>query len=211
MGTIVPTLGNSLEFNASGIGSALFSGVQQRVLGLLFGQPERSFQGAELIRLARGGTGAAHRQLLRLERAGLVRVTRIGNQKHYQANVDSPVFSELRGLIQKTVGLLEPLRMSLAPVSGQILAAFVFGSVARASESATSDIDLLVISDSLGYTDVIEHIRPAEETLAREISVILMMPADWATRSAAEGSFADRVQKSRKLFVVGTERDLEPA
>src|SRR6185503_3535612 len=98
----------------SAVASALFTPVQQRVLGLLFGQPDRTFQSAELIRLAKGGTGAAHRQLARLEAAGLLTVTRTGNQKHYQARHDSPVFPELHGLVVKTVGLTEPLRAALA-------------------------------------------------------------------------------------------------
>jgi hypothetical protein len=91
----------------TGIADALFTGVQQRVLGLLFGQPDRRFQSAELIRLASGGTGAVHRQLARLAGAGLVTVTRTGNQKHYQARRNSPVFAELHGLVVKTVAVVE--------------------------------------------------------------------------------------------------------
>lgn len=98
-----------------GLADALFTRVQQRVLGLLFGQPERRFQSAELIRLADSGTGAAHRQLARLADAGLVTVTRTGNQKHYQAREDSPVFAELHGLVVKTVGLVGPIRRALGP------------------------------------------------------------------------------------------------
>src|SRR5712671_3945354 len=93
----------------SGLAGALFTPVQQRVLGLLFGQPERRFQSAELIRLAGSGTGAVHRQLQRLEKSGLVTVSREGNQKYYAARMDAPVFQELRGLIVKTVGIIEPL------------------------------------------------------------------------------------------------------
>ena len=87
----------------NGLADALFSPVQQRVLGLLFGQPERRFQSAEVIRLARSGTGAAHRVLIRLAAAGFVTVTRTGNQKHYQANWESPVFTELHSLVVKVV------------------------------------------------------------------------------------------------------------
>ena len=111
---IVPEMGTKRQRpRRTSLADALFTPVQQRVLGLLFGQPERSFQSAEIIRLAGSGTGAAHRQLQRLERAGLVTVSRSGNQKHYQARSDTPVFSELRGLIVKTVGIVEPLRRAL--------------------------------------------------------------------------------------------------
>lgn len=111
MGMIVPKMGTKRTKTApGGLAGALFTPVQQRVLGLLFGQPERSFGSGELIRQAGSGTGAAHRQLLRLEKVGLVRVTRVGNQKHYQANPDSPIYPELHGLVVKTVGLAEPRR-----------------------------------------------------------------------------------------------------
>src|ERR1700730_3069803 len=119
---IVPVMGTkaSKKANASGaatvttgLADVLFTPVQQRVLGLLFGQPERRFQSAELIRLAGSGTGAVHRQLQRLAKAGLVGVTRDGNQKYYEAKKESSVFPELHGLIIKTVGVVEPLRDAL--------------------------------------------------------------------------------------------------
>jgi hypothetical protein len=119
----------------SAVATALFTPVQQRVLGLLFGQPERRFQSAELIRLAGSGTGAVHRQLQRLAATGLVRVTRDGNQKYYQAQRESPVFTELHGLIVKTVGVVEPLRAALAPLASRIHLAFVFGSVAQSTRA----------------------------------------------------------------------------
>src|SRR4026209_1621377 len=97
----------------SGLADVLFTPVQQRVLGLLFAQPDRRFQSGELIRLAGSGTGAAHRLLTRLAHSGLVTVTQLGNQKHYQANRDSAVFAELHGLIVKTSGLVVPLRTAL--------------------------------------------------------------------------------------------------
>src|SRR5258706_2174301 len=149
----------------SAIAGALFTQVQQRVLGLLFGQPERRFQSAELIRLAGSGTGAVHRQLQRLEKAGLVNVSREGNQKYYAARTDAPVFPELRGLIVKTVGILEPLRVALTPVAHEIDLAFVFGSVAKGSEHAGSDIDLLVVTDTLAYSDIYSALAAAERML----------------------------------------------
>jgi len=131
-GMILPNMGTISGHVSSGLAGALFSPVQQKVLGLLFGQPGRRFQSAELIRLAGSGTGAVHRQLRRLEAAGWVTVTRIGNQKHYQANEACPAFEELRGLIAKTVGLVEPIRAALEPMSEDISVAFIYGSIATA-------------------------------------------------------------------------------
>ncbi len=133
-GLIIPTMGtlDTIDPPAvpTALAAALFTPVQQRVLGLLFGQPARRFQSAELIRLARSGTGATHRLLQRLAETGLVRASTEGRQKYYQANADAPVFEELHGLITKTVGLAAPLRDALAPLADRIRAAFVFGSVA---------------------------------------------------------------------------------
>ena len=77
-----------------GLAAVLFAPVQRRVLGLLFGQPQRRFQSAELIRMAGSGTGATYRLMTRLATVGLITTERVGNQKHYQANADSPVFGE---------------------------------------------------------------------------------------------------------------------
>jgi predicted nucleotidyltransferase len=150
------------------LADALFSTTQQRVLGLIFGQPERSFYATELIGLTRGGSGAVQRELARLEESGLVTVRRLGTQKHYQANPDSPLFAELCGILRKTVGLAEPLREALAPLSRRIVAAFVYGSVAKGADTSTSDIDLMVVSDSLSYADVFGALEPISAALSGE-------------------------------------------
>jgi predicted nucleotidyltransferase len=166
---IIPEMGTTSSKPRAGLADALFTPVQQRVLGLLFGQPDRRFQSAELIRLAKGGVGAVHRQLGRLAETDLVTVTRSGNQKHYQARRDSPVFEELHSLIVKTVGVAEPLRQALARKARAIRAAFVYGSVAKGTDRARSDIDLMVISDSLRYSDLFEALQAAEAVLGQSI------------------------------------------
>ena len=188
-----------------GLADALFSQVQQRVLGLLFGQPERRFQGAELIRLAQGGTGAVHRQLTRLERVGLVTVTRIGNQKYYQANPDSAVYQELHGLIVKTVGMVGPLRAALEPLAASITAAFVFGSVAKGTDRALSDIDVMILAQDLSYPELYTALKAAEHVLGRQVNPTVMTPVEWQTKQQAADSFATRVAGGPKLFVLGDE------
>lgn len=189
----------------SAIASALFTPVQQRVLGLLFGQPERRFQSAELIRLARSGTGAVHRQLQRLEKAGLVIVSREGNQKYYAARTDAPVFPELRGLVVKTVGIVEPLRAALGPIADEIDLAFVFGSVAKGNERAGSDIDLLVVTDKLAYADVYSALATAERTLGRTINPTVFTRAEWKMKRKRHDSFAARITAQSRLFVIGSD------
>ena len=192
----------------SGIASALFTTTQQRVLGLLFGQPERSFYASQLIALAGGGTGAVQRELSRLEASGLVATRRVGTQKHYQAAVESPVFAELCSLVRKTVGLAEPLRMALAPVATQIRAAFVFGSVAKKSDTGDSDIDLLLVSDSLSYADVYPLLEDASQQLGRAVNPSIYTMADIGRRTKTGDGFLKRITEQPKLWIIGGESDI---
>jgi len=205
---IVPEMGTAQVKPRTGVAGALFTPVQQRVLGLLFGQPDRRFQSAELIRLARGGVGAVHRQLGRLAEADLVTVTRSGNQKHYQARRDSPIFEELHRLIVKTVGVAEPLRQALAGKAQAIRAAFVYGSVAKGTDRARSDIDLMIVSDTLTYGDVFETLQRAEAALGRTINPTVLTVAQWGTKRARAGSFAARIARQPRTFVIGCQDDL---
>lgn len=191
-----------------GLADALFSSTQQRVLGMLFGQPDRSFYATELINILGVGSGAVQRELARLAQSGLVTVSKVGTQKHYQANPDSPVFHELSGLITKTVGLAEPLREALAPFSSRIKAAFVYGSVAAGSDTAKSDIDLMLICDDLGYADVFEALQTTETRLGRPVNPTLYTPVEWAQKIGSGSGFASKVAQRPKLFLIGSEKDL---
>jgi predicted nucleotidyltransferase len=191
------------------IQDALFASVQQRVLGILFGQPDRRFQGAELIRMAQSGTGAVHRQLKSLVASGLVNMTRIGNQRHYQANPESPVFEELCSLIRKTVGLREPLLKALHSYGERIDVAFVYGSVAKGLDTARSDIDLMIIGDELDYTGIYEALHEAETMLRRPVNPNLITLRDWYKKISDENPFFVKVKEQPKLFIYGSEHDLE--
>jgi predicted nucleotidyltransferase len=188
-----------------GLAGALFTPVQQRVLGLLFGQPARRYQSAEIIRLADSGTGAVHRQLRRLETAGLVTVTRQGNQKFYQANRDAPIFKELHGIALKTSGLADPLRAALEPYADAIAVAFVFGSIADGSDRAESDIDVMVVSDELSYPDVYGALSEAEQILGRTINPTVLTRDEWHRRRNTPDSFVSRLAHGRKIIIGGDE------
>jgi len=191
-----------------GLAAALFTETQQRVLGLLFGQPTRSFYAGEIIALARSGSGAVQRELSRLAQSELVTVRMIGKQKHYQANPQSPIYAELCGIVQKTVGLAEPLRTALQPLADQIRAAFVYGSVAKREDTARSDIDLMVISDALTYGDVFGLLEPLTTILGRPVNPTIHSRADWRKRMARDDAFAQRVMAQPKLWVIGDESGL---
>jgi predicted nucleotidyltransferase len=152
--------------------------------------------------------GAAHRQLARLAASDLVTVTRSGNQKHYQARRDSPIFQELHRLIVKTVGVAEPLRQALGRRAGAICAAFVYGSVAKGTDKAGSDVDLMVVSDTLRYADLFEALQAAEAVLGRTVNPTVMTAGQWRAKRAREGSFAARVSAQPRISVIGSDDDL---
>jgi predicted nucleotidyltransferase len=190
------------------LADALFAKVQQRVLGVLFGNPGRSFYANEVIGLAHSGTGAVQRELARLEAAGLVTAIRIGKQKHYQANPASPVFAELRALVLKTSGLTDVLRAALAPVSGRIRAAFVYGSIAKGGDTAASDIDLMVVSEGLTYPDLFGAIEEASAQLGRKVAPTIYSPKELARRVKQDNAFVTRVLEQPKLWLIGDESGL---
>lgn len=192
------------------VGDALFSKVQQRVLGVLFGNAARSFYANEIIALADSGTGAVQRELAKLERSGLVTVSRVGNQRHYKANSAAPVYKPLRELVLKTSGLGDVLKAALAPAANDIRAAFVYGSVSKGDDRAVSDIDVLVVSDTLSYADVFELLEPASRRTGRTISPTLYSMQELTKRLRGRNSFVTRVVAQPKIWLIGTEDDIKP-
>ena len=137
-----------------GLARALFSKVQLRVLALFFGQPNKIYQISDVIALVKSGRGAVQRELEKLTAAGILTVSIAGKRKSYRANRQSPVFNELYRLIMKTVGMVEPIRAALEPFRQDIDLAFVYGSVAKGTDTAESDIDLMVLAKDTGYSEI---------------------------------------------------------
>jgi predicted nucleotidyltransferase len=190
------------------LADALFSTTQQRVLGLLFGQPSRSFYATELIALTGAGSGAVQRELVRLEQSGLATVRRLGAQKHFQANPDSPLFAELCSIMRKTVAVAEPLREVLAPLAPRIVAAFVYGSVAKSADTASSDVDLIIISDGVTYADAFAALEPISTRLGRQVNPTVYTRRELAKRIKDRNAFMIRVLAQPKVWLIGTEDDL---
>jgi predicted nucleotidyltransferase len=200
-----PNMGTITSSNTTTVADALFSKVRQRVLAVLFGAPDRSFYTNEVIGLAQSGAGAVQRELADLAAAGLLSVRKQGNQKHFQANAASPVFAELRSLVLKTSGLADVLRTALLPIAPQIAMAFVFGSLAKQQDTAASDVDLLVVSDTLGYGNVFGALEAASQTLGRTINPALYTVADFKARRLGDNAFINRVMQQPKIWLIGQE------
>ena len=185
------------------VADALFTATQQRVLSLLFGQPERSFFTKELIDLAGGGSGAVQRELARLQQSGLVVQTVLGNQKHYQANVQAPIFAELRGIVGKMLGPADALRQALAPIAAEVRLALLYGSVARRSDTAHSDFDLLLVSDTLTLEQVYAALAPAEQQLGRPVSPTLYTSAEFRKRLEQGNPFLTKLLTGDTIALIG--------
>ena len=193
---------------ATTVGDALFTKTQQRVLGLLYGNPGQSFYTNEIVRLADMGRGTVRRELERLVSAGLLIVTRIGNQHHYKANPGNPVYQELLAIVGKTFGIADVIQAELMPVNEQIDLAFIYGSIAKGEDTASSDIDLLVVSDSLAYADLMAVLADAEKSLGRPINPSIYTAEQIRNKLKQKNSFVTRLMEQPKLWVKGVEDDI---
>jgi len=185
------------------IATALFSDSQSRVFRWLFGQPEREFHLSELRRLTGLGSASLQRELNRLAKAGLVVSERVGNLRRFKANSQSPVFGELVGLTRKTLGVEPMLREALLPLIPDLQAAWVYGSVARQTDTAQSDIDVMLIGEKLPLAKVLELLVPLESQLGRKINPTCYTPAEFQRRRAEPDSFVNRVLAQPILALVG--------
>lgn len=190
---------------ATGLADALFTTTQQRVLGALYGNPQRSFTVSELIASTGAGSGAVQRELAKLTTSGLLTVRPVGNQKHYQANHAAPIHGELVAIMQKTVSLAEPLREALAPLAARIEQAFVFGSIARGEAGPRSDVDLMVVGDAT-FADVVEAVYPLHARLGREVNPIVLTAKEFLSRAKDPGFFA-RVMDGPRIMLIGAADD----
>lgn len=194
--------------NTNGLCDALFSKTQRQVLGLLFGQPERSFYSKEIVDLAGVGTGTVHRELEKLQGAGLLTVKKIGNQKHFQANPASPIFGELKGIVRKTFGVADLVHAALAPFANMIRVAFIYGSVATGSDKAGSDVDLMVVSDQLAYSDLLANLAEVENKIGRPVNPTIYTTEEYLNRLANKSNFLTSLTQHPLIFLIGTEHDV---
>lgn len=202
--TQIGTFGDSMsDIQVISLGDALFSKTQQRVLGLLFGKPDQSFFVNEIIRWAGLGKGTVIRELEKLQAAGILLMSRKGNQTHYQANKACPIFEELVAITRKTFGIGDSIKAALQPLLQQIVFAFVYGSIAKNEAIASSDVDLMIVGNDLNYAEVMELLSPVEENLGRSVNPALYTPEDFHTKLQAANHFLVRVMEQTKIQVMG--------
>ncbi len=191
----------------SSLADALFTVTQQRLLTLLFGQPERSFYTNEILRHTGMGVATVTRELDSLLTAGILKSTRIGNQRHYQANPQCPVYTELSSIVKKTMGVVEILRNALTPMAAKIKFACVYGSIASGKEVSASDIDLLLIG-KLDFAEVVTLLYPAQSTLGREINPKIMTQKEWELLRKQKSAFIKELINKPRMDVIGNMDEL---
>lgn len=198
----------STTFGYDMLAASLFGRTRRAVLGLLFGHADETFYLREIARITGCGLGGVQRELGRLTEAGILRRTVRGSLVFFEANRDCPVFEELKGLVVKTAGVVDVLRGALATLAARIRIALVYGSVARGDENRASDVDLLVVGD-VSFAEIVTALGPAQETLRREVNPTVYPPEEFTSKLVAGEHFLGRVVEGEKLFVLGSERELE--
>lgn len=193
--------------NTSALMDLLFPATRQRVLAQLLLAPEASFHQRELARLTGSHAGTLGRELDKLAEAGLVLRREQGNQVRYQANAQCPLFAELASIFRKTHGMVPALREALAPLAGRIRVALVFGSMARGTQSAGSDIDLLVVGE-VGFAELVQALYPLQQALQREINPVLYTAAEFHRRAQGGEAFVRQFLDQPNVFLTGDKDDL---
>jgi len=183
----------------------LFGTYRKKVLSLLLLHPDTDYHVRELARQTHTAAGTLHKELARLAAAGLLLRKQQGNQVRYQANQQCPVFPELAGLLRKTTGAADILTTALTPLQPPL--ALIFGSVASGTETASSDVDVLVIAD-VGFADVVRATHPAQAELGREINPVVYSAQEFRRRVQEQDSFVQDLLTKPKIFLMGTENDL---
>jgi predicted nucleotidyltransferase len=194
---------------ADAVAEALFGSTKRRVLGLLFGQPDKSFYLRQVVRESGARVGAVQRELARLVTAGLVLREPRGQQVHFSANPRAPVYDDLRNLLVKTAGIADVIRTALTRFhsSGLINLAFIYGSVASGRQRPASDIDLVVVG-RITLTELLPRLRRLQRQLGREINPSIYTPEELRSKYSHREHFVRRVMERPKIMLLGTENDL---
>lgn len=186
----------------------LFPTVRGEVLAATLTRPDKWWYLSELAQFLQTTPSSLQRELKALVAGGILQQRREGTRTYFKAETRSPLFPELRGLLEKTAGLLPTLQQTLEPFRARIDCAFVYGSVARSQEHALSDVDLLVIG-GVSLAELAPALRKTETRVGREINVTSYSESEFRKKVAAKDHFLSEVLRSPKEFVKGNQRDLD--
>jgi predicted nucleotidyltransferase len=163
----------------------------------------------EISAKAKVAPGQAQRELEHLVRLRLVIRSEEGRQVFYRPNPDAPIYEELKSIVFKTFGISETVRTALEPFLRKIAWAFIYGSIASDKAVASSDIDLMVVSDSLGPSDLLEALYEAGDRLRRKISLQTYGKREFVGLARAGNHFIDAVLSRPRIVIHGDEKALD--
>ena len=187
---------------------ALLPKTRQGILAATLVQPEKAWYVSELARRMGVPSSSLQRELRDLTAAGILKTHRQGRMAYFQANTDSPLFTELRGLLLKTAGLVDVLADAVKPLAAKLWLVFVYGSIASSSEQSESDIDLMVVGTA-SPAELAVALRHAGELLGREINPTVYTPTEFEKKRKAKDHFLTAVLDKPKLFVLGSRNELD--
>ena len=190
--------------------AALFQANVVGVLAALTGRPSREWYLSDLAARLRVRPSSLQRTLAKLVRAGILLRREDGNRVYYRTDPDCPILGELASIMAKTAGIAHRLRDALRPLAPQVRTAFVHGSVADSRERSDSDIDLVVVGTVSGV-ELAAALRPLGDELGRQVNSMRCTPQEFASKVAARHPFLTSVLRKPKIFVIGTEHDLQEA
>lgn len=183
--------------------SLLFPAAYRRqVLALLLLHPERKLHVREISRLTGTTPGTMNKELSRLHEAGLLEREWVGNQLRYSANRSHQIYQELAGILRKTVGIADVMLESLSPLAGSIELAFIYGSVARGTETAGSDVDLLIVG-GVEFGKVLDAVHPTQKKLGRDVNAKVYSRREWNAKAKAGDAFVTEILKGSKIMLIG--------
>ena len=184
----------------------LSSRVRAELFRIMFGITKAELHVRELARRSGLHEATVRQELRKLKGLDLVFERRDGNRVYYRANTHHPLYVDIHQIVIKTIGLVDIFRPKLSHKDIHI--AFIFGSITTGKEKSHSDIDLMVIG-KIGLRKLISLLSGLSEQVGREINPHVMTESEYSKRVKSKDHFATHVLDGPKLFIVGTENDLE--
>jgi predicted nucleotidyltransferase len=172
-----------------------------KLLTLFLLNPGSEFYIREIVRTTGENINAVRRELSNLESFGLLVGQKKGNQQYYTVNTGHFIFAELQKIVLKTEGISGILKRALA--GEEITCMFIYGSFARGTARAKSDIDLFIVG-TIDEDRLIPIIHSCEQETGREINYTLMTLAEFTKKKDQDDPFVKNVMKEEKIVISGT-------
>lgn len=177
------------------------SKTKRKLLRLFLLNPEKSFYIREMEKLINEPINGIRRELKNLQKAGFLKVRRDGNRKLFRVNNGFPIISELKTIIYSTIGIGDYLKEHIENIE-DIEFAFIYGSVAKDEETATSDIDIFLVG-KISEKKFHKVISDLEEHIGRDINYTLMSKQEFEKRRKENDPFIKRILNESKIILKG--------